>query len=247
MGTLNYSSPVTLRVQDAEGLRAVYIFAEIVGGVREVVYESGPGGEQHFVGLFGTKYPSGVRNFVSTGFDYTFVRDGGWFGTSLRLVVHAVDASGTLVVSEITHTVIPEVVETPADQVTFEAAATGVLDPIDILLDENGDLDISTGDIQLSSGLAGVVQAVKLRFGLFRGEWFADLSAGIPWWEEILIKSPNIIAVREHFRLAILDTPYITEVTALEMTFNPSDRSLTVTWAANTDFGSTGEQTEELT
>jgi hypothetical protein len=91
-----------------------------------------------------------------------------------------------------------------------------------------------TGDLQ------GIRQQVMLRLGFFRGEWFLDEDRGVPWYEEILIKSPNLIRIREIFREAILSVSGIREVTYLDLRFSAFARTLDVNFRASTDLGELG-------
>ena len=119
-----------------------------------------------------------------------------------------------------------------------------VTDPIDLLLDPvTGDLVVTT-DLQFSSGVSGVVQAVSIRLNQFKGEWFADLDLGVPWFQEILGQKPNAPQIRTQIRQAILDTPGIVEVTSLEIFFEGVTRNLTIEWRARTEFGDTPPVTE---
>jgi hypothetical protein len=49
-------------------------------------------------------------------------------------------------------------------------------------LDENGDMQFGhgSGDVWFNTA-DGVGQAVKTRLMLFRGEWFLDITEGMPW------------------------------------------------------------------
>ena len=114
-------------------------------------------------------------------------------------------------------------------------------DPIDLLLDENGDLDVGA-DLALSSGIAGVVQAVTIRLQSVKGEWVFDLDDGVDWWDTILGQNfeDNAERIQFEIRNAILSTPNIVELQRLTLEFNTSSRLLTIRWKARTAFGETG-------
>lgn len=120
-------------------------------------------------------------------------------------------------------------------------------DPRDLLLDENNDLVI-TDDLQFSYGIPGIVQEVRIALQMFAGEWFLDLDAGIPYWQQILgEKAPRAMAAaRIAFRDAILAVDGITALTRLDIAFNGSTRKMTVTWAAKCAFGETPPDTIAL-
>ena len=99
-----------------------------------------------------------------------------------------------------------------------------------------GDLVIEGGQLATVSGTDAIAQAVRSRLAFFRGEWFADKSIGLPFYEAILVKNPNLDAVREFIRSEIAATPGIVSVTAIDLRYNGS-RSLAVTFRATTDLG----------
>jgi hypothetical protein len=65
-------------------------------------------------------------------------------------------------------------------------------DPIDLLLDDNNDLVFRDGDLVFSTGIEAVVQACRIVMQMFRGEWFLNLDAGLPYWESILGQKPAV-------------------------------------------------------
>ena len=116
-----------------------------------------------------------------------------------------------------------------------------ITDPIDFLLDVDGDLVVTT-DIQFSSGLAAVAQGIRIRIQTFKGEWFANLDFGVPYFQDILGQKFNDAKIRTAFRNAIISTPGVLELTLLETEFNRSTRELSVSWRVTTVFGDTEDE-----
>lgn len=96
-------------------------------------------------------------------------------------------------------------------------------------------LDITTGDILITDAAFSIVRgddallqhlAIRLRF--FLGEWFLDLRVGIPYFESILLKNPNLITVQSVFREAILETPGVASISRFDLDVNASTRVLTL-------------------
>ena len=100
-----------------------------------------------------------------------------------------------------------------------------------------GDVVLDGADLALVSDGAAIVQAVRSRLRLFLGEWFADLSVGVPWFQSVFVKNPNLVAVRSAIRSAIVETPGIAELVSYSQTFNAVTRTLTVAFSATTDTG----------
>jgi len=120
-------------------------------------------------------------------------------------------------------------------------------EPRDLLLDADGDLVITT-DLQWTYGIDAVVQSCRIALQMFQGEWFLDLDAGIPYWDQILGQKPAIaIAVaRDEFRRELLTVSGVLEVIRLDVTFNGATRALTVVWQVRTALGETPVDTLDL-
>lgn len=100
------------------------------------------------------------------------------------------------------------------------------------------DLNLTDGQFTLTDpGVVAIVQHIKTRLQFFQGEWFLDLREGLPWFQEILVKGPNIPRVRALLRAAILETPGVSLVDQLDLALDTSTRTLTVTWRATLDDG----------
>lgn len=120
-------------------------------------------------------------------------------------------------------------------------------DPVGLRLTADGDLDRSSGGLRLARGIDGVVQGVRVRMLLVRGEWFLNLAAGVPYLERPGVPAADALLGRRFseakalaaFRRPILATPGVAEVLALAVAFDRATRELAVTWSARTVFGDT--------
>lgn len=110
-----------------------------------------------------------------------------------------------------------------------------------------GDLQIVNGRRVLASGLTAVVQGVRRRIQVIAGEWFLDLDFGVRWFERVGVPASAAIFGQKfdqskcdaEIRKAILATPGITSIVKLDVSFNGSNRGVTITWQAKTTFGDT--------
>jgi hypothetical protein len=100
-----------------------------------------------------------------------------------------------------------------------------------------GDLVIDANGVKFTSGVESIAQAVQQNLRFFRGEWFADEDIGIPYFEEIFVKNPDLAAVREWFRRTILETVGILDIVSLDLSFDAATRKITVTYRATSDLG----------
>lgn len=101
---------------------------------------------------------------------------------------------------------------------------------------KGGHLVITAGKLQTVSDTEAIAQAIELRCSFIRGEWFLDLTAGVPFYELIWQKNPNLVAVREVFRKVIAGTLGVVEVLAVDLRYVGA-RKLEVKFSARTDAG----------
>lgn len=109
----------------------------------------------------------------------------------------------------------------------------------DLILDpQTHDLDLQGGDLVLD---ADVAQAVSIRLQFVRGEWFLNRLQGVPFYEQIFIKNPNLSHVSAIFRQTIIDTPGVNQILEFSFDFDTDTRTFTLDWAADTDQGEVSE------
>jgi hypothetical protein len=105
------------------------------------------------------------------------------------------------------------------------------LDPVD------GDLVVDGGDLAQVKDAEAIVQACTLALSLFRGEWFLDEALGVPYYESVLVKNPNLAAIREIYRRKLLSVDGVDEVLSLNLDYNRSTRKLLIAWRVSSAFG----------
>lgn len=120
-------------------------------------------------------------------------------------------------------------------------------DPLDLRLDNTGDLAFENGDLAFAKGADGVAQLIREALLLVRGEWFLDLDAGMPWFERdgvstdvaLLGQQFNQAKAESTFRTTIAAIPGVGAINAISATFDDATRLMTVTWNVTTTFGDT--------
>lgn len=125
-----------------------------------------------------------------------------------------------------------------------------VTDKIDIKLDTTNDIALVGGDFVWTSGLEGVVQAIKIALQTIRGEWFLDLEQGVPYYavtidgEEVVSTSEALLGevfdetkALTAFRTAILAVEHVSEILLLAVSFEGATRAMTVNFRVRTTFG----------
>ena len=116
----------------------------------------------------------------------------------------------------------------------------------DLALDTDGDLLIANNAVVLVEGDDAIVQQLRIRFRFFLGEWFLDIRQGTPYYEEILIKNPDLSRVNGIFKQVILSTPGIASLEEFDLNFDGAERLLTVTFLARKTDGEILEFSEEF-
>lgn len=95
------------------------------------------------------------------------------------------------------------------------------------------DLVVIDGNVPIYNGLD---QRIDCMLRTFRGEWWLDPTLGVPYFEEILKKNPDMSVVRQAFASVILSVPGVQEITSLEVKFLRSTRAFRVDfWVKGTD------------
>lgn len=103
-------------------------------------------------------------------------------------------------------------------------------------LDSNGDIIISNGN--MLTGVYAVAQAVLTRLRLWYGEWWEDLSLGLPVFQQILgqpATRQGLAAMQQAVQSVIEGTPYVTSCTVASATFQ--DGALNFQATIQTAFG----------
>lgn len=85
-----------------------------------------------------------------------------------------------------------------------------------------------------------VAQIIKQRLALLQGEWWADQSDGLPFWQSIAGyrgAGNNQQTVALLIQNRILETPYVNSITGLQTTYDPTKRAFTFYAVVQTQFG----------
>jgi hypothetical protein len=105
------------------------------------------------------------------------------------------------------------------------------------LNEQTYDLDLVNGDLVLTQSDDAIRQLIVQRLRTFLGEWFLDLSVGVPYFQDILKKNPNIQVVDGVLKQTILDTPGVVELLTFELDFESGTRKLKVDCSIRTRTG----------
>jgi len=103
---------------------------------------------------------------------------------------------------------------------------------LDILLTPDGDLNITeNGDILLTES---VRQAIRIRLLWFFSEWRFAPELGVPWFEDILIKNPNMNRIRRIIRNEVMSVDEVRDVRNLNIDLGAQNRRAVIRFEAVT-------------
>lgn len=128
---------------------------------------------------------------------------------------------------------VPLASESPAETV----------EPVDIQLGTDGDIDLSQG-LLFTSGIGAVTQGLRIRLQTFRGEWFLNLDEGVPYFQDLLGQKFVETRARSAFRTAIMATPGVVEIIHLVVDFDRGLRTLSIDFKVRGDAGVISESLE---
>tara|TARA_R110000822_G_scaffold84867_3_gene199023 strand:- start:7009 stop:7374 length:366 start_codon:yes stop_codon:yes gene_type:complete len=110
-------------------------------------------------------------------------------------------------------------------------------------LNSNNDIIIQDGRIKIVEDGAEVVQHVRTRLHFYLEEWFLDLTAGTPYYQEIFTKPANLANIESILKAKVLGTDGVDSLTKFTMDYEGgSSRRLTVSFSAETIYGFIDEE-----
>lgn len=109
---------------------------------------------------------------------------------------------------------------------------------IDFALDQKTNDLIFTGfDFHLFDDTNQIMQNLAIRLRFFLGEWFLDTTQGLPYYQEVFVKSPNQIQIESILMQEIVQTRGILEILSFESDFDTRKRIYSVKFRARSISG----------
>ncbi|CUJ50331.1 hypothetical protein [Achromobacter kerstersii] len=109
---------------------------------------------------------------------------------------------------------------------------------LDLALSADHDLDLDLlGRTSFVDGAERIAQQIKTTLLTFLGEWFLDTTFGVPYFDDVLVKSPNRASIEAIFRARIRSVPDVARVRGLELQIERQLRVLRVTYDVDTAAG----------
>lgn len=118
---------------------------------------------------------------------------------------------------------------------------------IDLELDPlTNDLSFNEFDFSLVDQTGQIMQNLAIRLRFFLGEWYLDITQGLPFFETFFRKAPNQIQIESILKEEIVNTRGIVEITSFETSFDQSRRIYTVKFTARSINGEELQKEMEL-
>lgn len=86
----------------------------------------------------------------------------------------------------------------------------------------------AAGALALVTDAEAVGQHAKQRLMTYRGEWFLDTSAGLPWVQSILVRPFDAAVAASYVKSETLGTPGVTGILAFDATVDAATRGYLV-------------------
>ena len=103
----------------------------------------------------------------------------------------------------------------------------------DIMLDKAGDIKVSAvGDISLTES---VRQEVLIRLRWIYQEWRLGPTMGFPWFEEVFVKNPNTVKIRQLIRDEIMQVEGVTAAEVISVDYNRAKREAKFVYTCTVD------------
>lgn len=84
--------------------------------------------------------------------------------------------------------------------------------------------DVGTFDLVLIAGSMRVRQQIEVTLLTLLGEWFLDTSWGVPYFDAILVKSPDRIRLESIIRAKVGDVPGVQAIPTVDISVDPKTR-----------------------
>ena len=100
-----------------------------------------------------------------------------------------------------------------------------------------GDLVFTNNQLTFVDGADQVKQSIIQRFRTFAGEWFLDTSLGIPYFQNVLVKNPNLTLIESYFKNELWAVPGVLSIITFSLNFDPVARTISISCSVQSSAG----------
>lgn len=97
--------------------------------------------------------------------------------------------------------------------------------------------DIVTSGVQFTSEQDEIAQTIRTRLKLFLGEYFRDITDGVPWFQSILIKTGTLTSKDAIIKQRIIQTEGVNNIAEFTSDYDINSRKYSINCIVNTQFG----------
>ncbi len=95
------------------------------------------------------------------------------------------------------------------------------------LIENTNNLEVTNHDFVFTdSDSEYVAQKLRMKLSIFEGEWYLDNTLGLPYFETIFVKNPNLDLIEDLYKIAIFEVDEVEEITEFSMIVEKSIRDL---------------------
>lgn len=105
----------------------------------------------------------------------------------------------------------------------------------DLVLDESRNLAFTKTPEEM------LAQRLTCKLKAFLGEWYLDRRVGVPYFEEVLVKNPNIAKIRALLLSVVSTDPQVARVLVFDVDFQPGTREFLVNFKVQAHDGTEAE------
>lgn len=101
----------------------------------------------------------------------------------------------------------------------------GLLPYAELALSFTGDIEIP---LRILKGVDAIRQRIMVRLRFFKAEWFLDKRQGMPYYQVVFVKNPDLSLIQSVFRRAILTTPGVLTIAKMRVSHSKADRTFII-------------------
>lgn len=108
----------------------------------------------------------------------------------------------------------------------------------DLKLDkETHDLSFEGNRIEFTKNIETIDQKIKVELLFLFGEWFLNTTEGVPYFDKVAVKNPQLSQIEALLRSKILSVEGVTEINSLILDFAAATRVLSISGKVKTTEG----------
>ena len=103
----------------------------------------------------------------------------------------------------------------------------------DLLLTSDGDLCIDdNANVEITDS---VIQEIQIRLRWFLGEWKINPEWGLPYYEQVFVKNPNLAIIEDLLRTELLTIERVQSVESIKIKVDNRTRTAAIVCAVTVD------------